>query len=166
MYHYLAHLAGITQRATVDMVDAQDMITEVGSLYCKERKDCGTNFSRIYNRSVSMVEKVITAAEMPRLISRQQHRSNAEAQTPREYFQRNVIIPLLDHILMCIEKQFSLSAKVATSLIGLVHVFYVQEMSTSVNLLTRTLMISCPQLWWDDAYKKRFRISRPGILPM
>ena len=44
-----------------------------------------------------MAEKVGTAAEMPRLTSRQQHRSNAEAQTPRENFQRNVSIPLLDH---------------------------------------------------------------------
>ena len=79
-----------------------------------------TNFSRIYNQSVSMAEKVGTAAEMPRLTPRQQHRSNAEAQTPREYFQRNVAIPLLDHIIMCIEEQFSPSAKIATSLLGLV----------------------------------------------
>jgi len=112
-----------------------------------------------------MAEKVGTAAEMLRLTSRQQHRSNAEAQTPAEYFQRNVTIPLLDHIVMCIEKQFSPSAKAATSLIGLVHVFCLQEISTSMRLLTPTLMISCPQLWCDDAYKKRFRISR-GILPM
>lgn len=61
-----------------------------------------------------------TAAEMPRLTSRQQHHPNAEAQTPREYFQRNVAIPLIDHIIMCIEEQFSPSAKVATSLLGLV----------------------------------------------
>ena len=67
-----------------------------------------------------MAEKVGTAAEMPRLTPRQQHRSNAEAQTPREYFQRNVAIPLLDHIIMCIEEQFSPSAKIATSLLGLV----------------------------------------------
>ena len=36
MYQYLAHLAGITvklQRATVDIVEAHDMITEVGSFY-------------------------------------------------------------------------------------------------------------------------------------
>ena len=68
MYHYLAHLAGITvklQRATVDIVEAHDMITEVGRFYGKEREDCGTNFSRIYNQSVSMAEKVGTAAEMP-----------------------------------------------------------------------------------------------------
>ena len=92
MYQYLAYLAGITvklQRATVDIVEAHDMITEVGSFYRKQREDCGTNFSHIYNQCVAMAEKVGTAAEMPRLTSRQQHRSNAEARTPREYFQRN-----------------------------------------------------------------------------
>ena len=123
MYQYLAHLAGITvklQRATADIVEAHDMITEVGSFSRKEREDCGTNFSRIYNQSVSMAEKVGAAAEMPRLTSRQQHRSNAEVQAPREYFQRNVAIPLLDHIIMCIEEQFSPSAKVVTSPLGLV----------------------------------------------
>ncbi|KAK2561865.1 hypothetical protein P5673_015259 [Acropora cervicornis] len=82
MYQYLAHLVGITvklQRATVDIVEAHDIITEVGSSYRKQREDCGTNFSHIYNQCVSMTEKVGTAAEMPRLTSRQQHRSNAEA---------------------------------------------------------------------------------------
>ena len=95
------------------------MITEVGSFYRKEREDCGTNFSHIYNQSISMAEKVGTAAKMPRLTSRQQHRSNTETQTLRGYFQRNVAIPLLDHIIMCIEEQFSPLVKVATSLLGL-----------------------------------------------
>ena len=82
MYQYLAHLVGITvklQRATVDIVEAHDIIIEVGSFYRKQREDCGTNFSHIYNQCVSMAEKVGTSAEMPRLTSRQQHCSNAEA---------------------------------------------------------------------------------------
>ncbi|KAL9971117.1 hypothetical protein ACROYT_G023604 [Oculina patagonica] len=57
---------------------------------------------------------------MPRITSRQQHRSNTEAQNPKIYFQRNVAIPLLDHIIMCINEQFSPSATVAASLLGLV----------------------------------------------
>ena len=44
----------------------------------------------------------------------------AEAQISRECFQRNVTIPSLDHIIMCIKEQFSPSAKAATSLFGLV----------------------------------------------
>ncbi|KAL9977462.1 hypothetical protein ACROYT_G014868 [Oculina patagonica] len=45
---------------------------------------------------------------------------NTEAQNPKIYFQRNVAIPLLDHIIMCINEQFSPSATVAASLLGLV----------------------------------------------
>ena len=65
--------------------------------------------------------KVGTNVEMPRISSKQQHRSNAEAQTPKKYFKRNVMIPLLDHIIMSInEQRFSPSVAVATSLLGLV----------------------------------------------
>jgi len=67
-----------------------------------------------------MVGKVDINSEMSRISSRQQHRSNAEAQTPKEYFKQNVAIPLLDQIIMSINGQFSPSAAVATSLLGLV----------------------------------------------
>ena len=43
-----------------------------------------------------------------------------EANSPQEYYQRNVAIPLLDHIIMCLDQQFSPSAIIATSLLGLV----------------------------------------------
>ncbi|XP_078348023.1 52 kDa repressor of the inhibitor of the protein kinase-like [Oculina patagonica] len=123
VYQYLSHLAGITvklQRAALDIVEAHGMITEVASFYRKQREDCDKTFSAVYTQSVAMAEKVGTAAEMPRITSRQQHRSNTEAQNPKIYFQRNVAIPLLDHIIMCINEQFSPSATVAASLLGLV----------------------------------------------
>ena len=59
--------------------------------------------------------KVITDAEMPRISSRQQHPSNAVAQTPKE----NFAIPLFDHIIMSINEKFSPSATVATPLLQL-----------------------------------------------
>ena len=96
------------------------------------------------NQSVSLAEKVGTAAEMPRLTSRQQHRSNAEIQTPREYFQRNVAIPLLDHIIMCIAEQFSPSAKLATSLLGLVSSVLC---SRDVNLNAAVDTLPSPELF-------------------
>ena len=54
------------------------------------------------------------------VLSRQAHRSNAEATLPLEHYKINVAIPLLDHITMCIEQQFSQSTMIATSLLGLV----------------------------------------------
>ena len=67
-------------------------------------------------QSVSVAVKVGSNAEMPGISSRQQHRFNAGAQTPKEYFKRNVAIALLDHIVMSINEQFSPSAAVTTSL--------------------------------------------------
>ena len=151
MYQYLAHLAGITvklQRETVDIVEAHDVITEVGSFDREQRGDCGTNFSHVYKQCVSMAEKVGTAAEMPRLTSRQPHRSNAEARSPREYFQRNVAIPLLDHIIMCIEEQFSTSAKVATLLLGLVpSVLCSRNVNLNAAVKTYTDDLPSPELF-------------------
>lgn len=57
-----------------------------------------------------MAEKVGAVITMPRIASRQQHKSNVEASSCCEYFQRNVAIPILDHIIMSIDQQFSPSA--------------------------------------------------------
>ena len=111
MYQYLAHLAGVTVkllRASIDIVEAHEMIQEVASFYRKERQNCDVSVSHIYVQSESMSGKVGTYAEMPRISLRQQRRSNAEAQTPREYFKRNVTIPLLDHVITSTTEQFSL----------------------------------------------------------
>ena len=67
-----------------------------------------------------MAEKIGNTPTMPRITSRQQHRNNAEACSPCEYFKRNVAIALLDHIIISINQLFSQSAIVAASLLGLV----------------------------------------------
>ena len=96
------------------------MISEISKVYQDERKKVDSSFTPIYTQSVRMAEKVGTVLGMPRITSRQQHRCNAEASSPREYFKRNVAIPVLDHIIMCIDQQFSPSAVIAASLLGLV----------------------------------------------
>ena len=123
VYQFMSHLAGITfklQKSTLDIVEAHEMITEITKMYQVERKNVDSSFVAIYTHSVRMAEKIGTVVGMPRITSRQQHRSNAEASSPREYFQRNIAIPLLDHIIMCLDEQFSPSAIIATSLLGLV----------------------------------------------
>ena len=57
---------------------------------------------------------------MPRIASRQQDRSNAAADNPCEYFQRNVAIPLLDHIISLLDQQFCDASVTAIMLLGLV----------------------------------------------
>ncbi|XP_035668943.1 52 kDa repressor of the inhibitor of the protein kinase-like [Branchiostoma floridae] len=123
VYQYLSHLAGITvklQGRAVDIVEAHEMVTEIQEIYKKEREEVEKGFGHIFEQSQRMAEKVGSAPEMPRIAVRQQHRANAMAASPREYYQRNVVIPFLDHITTSLSDRFAASAKIATSLIGLV----------------------------------------------
>ena len=123
VHQFLLHLAGITvklQKSALDIVQAHEMVTEVTRMYQHERENRDTSFAPIYAQSTRMAEKIGATVAMPRITSRQQHRSNVEASSPSEYFKRNVAIPFLDHILTCINQQFSSSAVIATSLLGLV----------------------------------------------
>ena len=43
---------------------------------------------------------------MPRVVGRQQHRSNVEAGTPKDYYKRALTIPLLDHLISEIDTYF------------------------------------------------------------
>ena len=105
---------------------------------------------------------------MPRLTSRQQHRSNAKAQTPREYFQRNVAIPLFDHVIMCIEEQFSPAAKVVTSLLGLVpSVPCSRNVNINAAVNTYTDDLPSPELFKMELtrWRSRYLAMEPQLRP-
>ena len=57
---------------------------------------------------------------MPRIVRRQQHCSNPEVSSPKDYYKKTVAIPFLDHVLSTLDSQFSEAAKVASSLLGVV----------------------------------------------
>lgn len=123
MYQYLSHMAGITvklQGKAVDIIEAHSMIASTRDMYANERTEVDKNFQKIHDHAVRMAEKVGCSPSKPRTAQRQQHRSNAPAETVVEYYKRNCAIPFLDHILSSLDKQFSTLAITATSLLGLV----------------------------------------------
>ena len=88
--------------------------------YNSERANVESSFSQIYKVSSDMAKKVGSTIAMPRIAAKQQNRSSIPAASVQEYFQRNVAIPFLDHIIISIIRQFSKSAITAISLPGLV----------------------------------------------
>ena len=48
-----------------------------------------------------------TEASTPRLCGRMSHRANTPATSPQTYYQNNVYIPLLDHLISELETQFT-----------------------------------------------------------
>lgn len=171
IYQYLSHLSGITiklQKTALDIVEAHQMITEVTSMYQTERADVDSSFAPIYAQSVRMAEKIGTAVGMPRITIRQQHRSNTEASSPQEYYQRNIVIPFLDHIIMCLNQQFSPSAVIATSLLGLVpNVVCSKEVSLEEAVKKYEADLPSPELFpmelkrWKNRYLKISQNLRP-----
>ena len=53
-------------------------------------------FSQIYNHRVVLAIKVGTEASVPRIASRQQHRSNIQSVSPKEYYWLNIALSPLD----------------------------------------------------------------------
>ena len=75
--------------------------------YREQRQTIETVFVHIYDQAVRMAEKVGTDPSKPRSVGRQQHRSNAPADTIQQYYTRNVAIPFLDHVVSELDMQFS-----------------------------------------------------------
>ena len=147
LYQYLAHLAGITvklQRAIVDTVEAHDMITEVRSFCRKEREDCGTNFPVFAIKAFQWLRRWVLLPKRP-----DWHQDNCIAPMLRpkllESISKETWQFLYSIILSCVSKSsFRLRQKLPHHYLASFQVFSVQEMSTSMRLLTLILMISRP----------------------
>ena len=61
-----------------------------------------------------------TVPEAPRIMKRQQHRTNPEASSIEEYYRRAVIIAFIGHIIQSLKDRFSPSSLIASSLLGIV----------------------------------------------
>lgn len=171
-YQYLSHLAGITvklQKRALDIVEAYEEILEITNTYKDERRNVECGFAKIFEHSKRVAEKVGSTIEMPRIASRQQHRSNAAADTPCEYFQRNVAIPLLDHIISFLDQQFCDSSITAIMLLGLVPTILCSkdvDLDTAVGKYSADL--PSPELFqmelkrWKSRYTGKKAEERPS----
>ena len=60
---------------------------------------------------------------MPRTSARQVHRSNIEASSPREYYNRTILIPFLDGIITDLKQRFDPHAETGSKISALVPAF-------------------------------------------
>jgi len=123
VYQYLSHLAGITvklQKQALDILEAYHEILEISRVYKIEQKNIDSGYVKVSKHPCRIADKVGCTVSMPRIVSRQRHRCNAPAISPCEYFHRNIAIPLLDHIIMFIDQQFSNASVTAVKLLGLI----------------------------------------------
>ena len=171
VYQYLSHLSGITvklKKTSLDIIKAHELVNEVNAVYKEERRDVDSGFSKIFQQSIRLAERVGAEVSMPRIARLQQHRSNPEASSPEDYFRKSVAIPLLDHILSTLEAQFSKAAAVASSLLGVVpSVCCSSEVDLDEALQKYGQDLPSPELFAAEfsRWKRRFRDQPVDKLP-
>ena len=70
------------------------------------RGDIDKYCSDWYGMAKNKARKGNIEPSMPRVVGRQQHRSNVEAGTPKDYYKSVFTIPLLDHLISEIDTYF------------------------------------------------------------
>ena len=73
----------------------------------QNRKEVDGFHQHIYNTAVALASEVRLSEETPRVTGWQQHRTNPEASTPCEFYHHSTAWPLLDHLQVQLEEQFS-----------------------------------------------------------
>ena len=74
------------------------MIDDVRSILKNMRTNVDNEFQDWFKEAKQIANEVGADIKVPRYAHRQQHRANAPADTPLQYFKLNVGIPFLDHI--------------------------------------------------------------------
>jgi len=89
----------------------------------------------------------------------QQHCSNAAADNPCEYYQRNVAIQLLDHIISFLDQQFCDSSITAVMLLGpMPSVLYTKNVDLKEAVARYRVDLPSPELFEAELtrWKRRF----------
>ena len=107
------------QKKSSDIVKAYMDITEVINELSSVRESEDMLHSW-YEQAESLAQEVGVIPEVSRVTSRQIHRDNTEHNSVEEYYQRIVVLPLLDHLIQQMKERFGKTQRVVARLINLV----------------------------------------------
>jgi len=87
------------QKRDIDVYEAYSHIRDLKGELQDIRGDIEKYCSDWYSMATTTARKANIEPSMRRVVGRQQHRSNVEAGTPKDYYKRALTIPLLDHLI-------------------------------------------------------------------
>ena len=74
-------------------------------------KRTNEDFEKIFERARIVAQSVDCSLEIPRQVARQQHRANAPATTPCEYWRISLFFPFIDHLMTQFDERFPESSR-------------------------------------------------------
>ena len=120
MLHFFGYTKGLRQKlqgSTLDIVQGYSEISNIKSVFLHARED-EEEYEQVYKNMTNMAEMAnMSGLQIPRRCGRQTQRNNVPSNSPKEYFQRVVFIPFLDHLLSQFDMRLGGMAK--QSILGL-----------------------------------------------
>ena len=108
------------QKKSNDVLAAYELVSNVQLDLALLKSNCEEEFHLWFNEMTTLADKLNISVSIPRIASRQVHRSNAPADSPESYYRRNIMIPFLDHITMELEERFGPIHQTKVKLLGLI----------------------------------------------
>lgn len=105
--HYFLGLTRSLQQEAKDIVKAVCEVRTLATSLYQVRENVDSHHSEWFETVTEMCSNVGTTPSLPRICSRQRHRTNTPASSPSEYFKRMITIPILDHLLAELDRRFT-----------------------------------------------------------
>ena len=98
-------LSQLLQKVDIDLKTAVDCVNNL-QLLIKSYRDISNNdtYDEIYQKATEMVSP--EEISMPHVVKYQTIRSNVTAETPDNYFPRNLYYPILDSVILQLDQRF------------------------------------------------------------
>ena len=121
------------QKTSNDILAAYELVSEVQMDLELLKINCEEEFHLWLDDVKILADKLDIAVAVPRINARQVHRDNIPADSPEEYYRRNLMIPFLDHITTELENRFGPIHQTKVKLLGLVPALATSYPLASIN---------------------------------
>lgn len=108
-------LNNLLQKREIDLLTAMQEVKDVLHLLKNYRENVDTFMKPLYDKASDLTSQYGIVPSVPRLISKQIHRSNYATSDTYEYYKLTTVIPFLDHMIISLQERFENSFDVVAS---------------------------------------------------
>lgn len=107
--HILAMTMPLSRKLQTKEIDISAALNDIGVVQeatQKNREEADDSFMKIFSEVVDLATKFDVVISNPRSGTRQHRKANSPADSPEDYYRRNVFIPFIDSILSQLDERF------------------------------------------------------------
>lgn len=148
----------VLQSPYCDLKSAVDHIDNIVTHFVTIRNNIDIEFAKYFNTAETILSDVGEVIQIPRVASRQRHRSNFATKDPESFFRQSVAIPVLDDLIDQLKSRFSdhrdllgtLQCLIPTSITETIDVETLKMYETLIDLEVISSEYSLWKVFWTN----------------